>query len=44
MFGDLAIRFLQWDSVKNIDVIGMAEHHEHFMKVQNSRIARLSVL
>ena len=53
MFGDLAIRFLQWDSVKTIDVIGMAEHHEHFRtfyessefnNLQDSRLCEQEVL
>ena len=39
-FGDMAVRFLQWDTVKAIDVIGMAEHHETFNKISNSKICK----
>ena len=36
----MAVRFLQWDTVKAIDVIGMAEHHETFNKISNSKICK----
>ena len=31
---------MKWDSVRNIDILGMAEHHETFSKVDNSKICK----